>query len=71
MQIKTRIIKRNCEEVDFQKEKIVNAIKAANAETENIHQMNDYQIIAIADNIAQKVQESTHTLNVFHVHGMC
>ena len=70
MQIKTRIIKRNGEEVDFQKEKIVNAIKAANAETENIHQMNDYQIMAIADNIAQKVQESTHTVNVEDIQDM-
>ena len=28
MQVKTKIIKRNGEEVDFQKEKIVNAIKS-------------------------------------------
>ena len=70
MQVKTKIIKRNGEEVDFQKEKIVNAIKAANAETENIHQMNDYQIMAIADNITQKVQESTHTVNVEDIQDM-
>ena len=70
MQVKTKIIKRNGEEVDFQKEKIVNAIKAANAETENIHQMNDYQIIAIADNITQKVQESTHAVNVEDIQDM-
>ena len=70
MQVKTKIIKRKGEEVDFQKEKIVNAIKAANAETENIHQMNDYQIMAIADNITQKVQESTHTVNVEDIQDM-
>lgn len=68
--MQTRIIKRNGEEVDFQKEKIVNAIKAANSETDNIHQMNDYQIMAIADNIAQKVQESTHTVNVEDIQDM-
>ena len=43
MQIKTRIIKRNGEEVDFHKEKIVNAIKARMQRGTNIHQMNEYR----------------------------
>ena len=47
LEVKTRVIKRNGEEVDFQLEKIVNAIKKANEEVENIHRMNDFQIIAI------------------------
>ena len=78
MQVKTKIIKRNGEEVDFQKEKIVNAIKAANAETENIHQMNDYQIIAVTHIFLRHFIPThlhdaglNHILNVFHVHGMC
>ena len=29
--------------------KIVNAVKAANGEVDRIHQMNDYQIVAIGD----------------------
>ena len=47
LEVKTRVIKRNGEEVDFRLEKIVNAIKKANEEVENIHRMNDFQIIAI------------------------
>ena len=50
LEVKTRVIKRNGEEVDFRLEKIVNAIKKANEEVENIHRMNDFQIIAIAEN---------------------
>lgn len=49
LEVKTRVIKRNGEEVDFRLEKIVNAIKKANEEVENIHRMNDFQIIAIAE----------------------
>ena len=56
IQVKTKVIKRNGEEVDFHLEKIINAIKAANNEVDKIHQMNEYQIIAIADNIAGKVK---------------
>ena len=52
LEVKTRVIKRNGEEVDFRLEKIVNAIKKANEEVENIHRMNDFQIIAIAEKIA-------------------
>ena len=51
LEVKTRVIKRNGEEVDFRLEKIVNAIKKANEEVENIHRMNDFQIIAIAEKI--------------------
>ena len=37
MDVKVRVIKRNGEEVDFNLVKIVNAIKAANNEVDNIH----------------------------------
>ena len=57
LEVKTRVIKRNGEEVDFRLEKIVNAIKKANEEVENIHRMNDFQIIAIAEKIAQQAEE--------------
>ena len=64
LEVKTRVIKRNGEEVDFRLEKIVNAIKKANEEVENIHRMNDFQIIAIAEKIAQQAEEFTHAVNV-------
>ena len=65
-----RIIKRNGEEVDFRLEKIVNAIKKANEEVENIHRMNDFQIIAIAEKIAQQAEEFTHAVNVEDIQDM-
>ena len=55
METKTSVIKRNGEEVEFDLSKIVNAIKAANAEVDNLHQMNEYQIQAVADNIENKI----------------
>ncbi len=70
IEVKNKVIKRNGEEVSFDLEKIINAIKAANNETDRLHQMNEYQIIAIADTIAQKVQESTHAVNVEDIQDM-
>ena len=61
IQVRTKVIKRNGEEVDFHLEKIINAIN---------HQMNEYQIIAIADNIALKVRDFTHAVNVEDIQDM-
>ena len=52
------------EEVSFDISKIENAITKANAEVDRIHQMNEYQIVAIAEKIAEMVKESTHAVNV-------
>lgn len=49
--VTTNVIKRNGEEVHFDRAKIVNAITKANGNVERIHQMNPYQIEAIADTI--------------------
>ena len=70
LEVKTRVIKRNGVEVDFRLEKIVNAIKKANEEVENIHRMNDFQIIAIAEKIAQQAEEFTHAVNVEDIQDM-
>ena len=59
MEVKTNVIKRNGKEVSFDISKIENAIRKANQNVERIHQMNDYQIRAVADNIAQQVGEFT------------
>ena len=48
----------------FDISKIENAITKANAEVDRIHQMNEYQIVAIAEKIAEMVKESTHAVNV-------
>lgn len=68
--VKTNVIKRNGEEVDFNSQKIINAVHKANAEVDRFHQMNDYQIIAIADSIANKVHDSTHAVNVEDIQDM-
>ena len=50
--VRTNVIKRNGKEVSFDAEKIVNAIRKANASVDPIHQLNDYQIQAVAETIA-------------------
>ena len=64
MEVKTNVIKRNGEEVGFDLDKIINAIRAANREVDKLHQMNEYQVMAIADMIAHKVQETRHAVHV-------
>lgn len=70
IEVKTNVIKRNGEEVTFDLTKIINAVKAANNEIDKLHQMNEYQITAIADKIAQMVQETTHAVHVEDIQDM-
>ncbi|MBQ3426969.1 MAG: anaerobic ribonucleoside-triphosphate reductase, partial [Clostridia bacterium] len=59
-----RVIKRNGEEVPFDLSKIVNAVTAANNEVDNIYRLNEYQIQAIADNVANKIKAMKHVAHV-------
>ena len=68
--VTTNVIKRNGEEVHFDRAKIVNANTKANGNVERIHQMNPYQIEAIADTIAEQVQETPHAVNVEDIQDM-
>ncbi|MCR5054584.1 MAG: anaerobic ribonucleoside-triphosphate reductase [Lachnospiraceae bacterium] len=68
--VKTKIIKRNGREVNFHIDKIVNAIKKANKEVPKIHQMNEHQILAVAETIARRVKESSHAVNVEDIQDM-
>ncbi len=70
MEVKTNVIKRNGEEVGFDLDKIINAIRAANREVDKLHQMNEYQVMAIADMIAYKVQETRHAVHVEDIQDM-
>jgi len=70
MEVKTNVIKRNGEEVGFDLDKIINAIRAANREVDKLHQMNEYQVMAIADMIAHKVQEMRHAVHVEDIQDM-
>ena len=68
--VTTNIIKRDGQEVTFDLSKIVNAISKANKEVDPIHQLNEYQIIAVAEKIAKEVQQSTHAVNVEDIQDM-
>ena len=68
--VKVNVIKRNGEEVSFVLLKIANAIKAANQEVAPIYQLNEYQIQAIADNVAAKISEMTHAVHVEDIQDM-
>ncbi len=68
--VKTKVIKRNGEEVEFDVSKIVNAIQAANEEVDNLHKMNKYQIYTIADDIAKQVKTMTHAVQVEDLQDM-
>ena len=57
MLVKTKVIKRNGEEVGFDLGKIENAIRAANEEVDNIYKLNEFQVRAIADDIAGQVKK--------------
>ena len=52
--VKTKVIKRNGQEVEFDVSKIANAIRKANKEVEPIYQMNEYQIMGVADTVAKR-----------------
>lgn len=68
--VRTNVIKRNGREVDFQEDKIVAAIEKANNEVDSIHQMNEYQIKAVADKIAKQVSAMSHAVNVEDIQDM-
>ena len=68
--VKTKIIKRNGEEVTFDIDKIINAITKANEEVSKLHQMNEYQIMAIAEKVADQVKSSSHAVNVEDIQNM-
>ena len=68
--VKTNVIKRNGKEVSFDVSKIVNAITKANASVDHLHQLNEYQINAVADMIAKQVEEATHAVNVEDIQDM-
>lgn len=64
------IIKRDGKEVDFEEEKIVNAISKANQGIQDIHKLSECQIRAIANNVKNQVTESLHTVSVEEIQDM-
>ncbi len=68
--VKNKVIKRNGEEVSFDLRKIENAIIAANHEVDNIYKLNDFQVRAIADDIAGQIRKATHAVHVEDIQDM-
>ncbi len=68
--VRTHVIKRNGQEVGFDISKIINAISKANQEVSGIHQMNSYQIRAVADTIAKNIASQPHAVNVEDIQDM-
>ncbi len=65
-----KVIKRSGEEVVFEISKIKNAIQKANQEIPKIHQLNPYQIDAIAETIEKQLQGMPHTASVEDIQDM-
>ena len=70
MSTRTNVIKRNGEEVAFDSFKIINAIQKANKEIDPVHQLNEHQIKAIANIIANRAEDMTRALHVEDIQDM-
>ena len=68
--VRNNVIKRNGQEVSFDISKIINAIAKANHEVDGIHQLNKFQIRAIADNIAKKITDYSRAAHVEDIQDM-
>ena len=68
--IRINVIKRNGREVDFDQGKIIHAIEKANNEVDGLHQLNEYQIQAVADKITRQIMEMPHAANVEDIQDM-
>ncbi len=65
-----KVIKRNGEEVSFDVNKILNAIRAANNEIEPIYKLNEYQIAAVGKNVTSQIEASQHAVSVEDIQDM-
>lgn len=68
--ITRRVIKRNGEEVVFDVQKILNAIRKANNEVEPIHRLNEYQIEAVGKIVMDQISKSNHATAVEDIQDM-
>lgn len=65
-----KIIKRSGTEVTFDIEKIISAIKAANAEVGDSERLTDRQVVYAAQNVAEACEKCGHTVSVEEVQDM-
>ncbi len=71
MEVRTqKVIKRNGEEVRFDVNKILNAIRKANNEIEPIHKLNEYQIAAVGKVVENQIMLANHAVAVEDIQDM-
>ncbi len=71
MEVKVQnVIKRNGEEVSFNVNKILNAIRKANNEIDPIYKLNEYQIAAIGKNVTGQIEATNHAVAVEDIQDM-
>ena len=74
----TNILKRNGEEAAFDRQKIYNAVNAANKEVDPIHQLSSYQMDAVTSIVTEQIaeqntarkQETVHKATKMSVSGL-
>lgn len=67
---KTRVIKRNGEEVEFDPEKISNAIQKANNEVDEKKKLTLLQVADITNRVTEQIVTSPHSVNVENIQDM-
>lgn len=67
---RTRVIKRNGEEVEFDPEKISNAIQKANKEVEEHKSLSLLQIADVTNRVSNKIESASHAVNVESIQDM-
>lgn len=71
MEVKTqKVIKRSGEEVTFDVNKILNAIRKANNEIDPIHKLNEYQIAAVGKVVEDQIFLANHAVAVEDIQDM-
>lgn len=67
---KIRVIKRNGEEVEFDAEKISNAIQKANKEVEKRKQLTVLQIADVTNGVVSQIESASHAVHVENIQDM-
>ncbi len=67
---RTRVIKRNGEEVEFNPEKISNAIQKANKEVEEHKSLSLLQIADVTNRVSDRIENASHAVNVESIQDM-
>ncbi len=65
-----KIIKRSGSEVNFDIQKIVDAIKGANSEVKEAERLTDRQVVYAAQNVADRCESAGHTVSVEEIQDM-